>query len=302
MHQPHDPLHALTDALLDSYADCGGINHIDGINLPSKDAVAALTNEFLHLLFPGFYAGRPICGKEMPGLVLDTLRDLRPKLVDEIGKSLDFAPVAGLDAETVADWFLGQLVPVRHVLQTDVAAAFAGDPAAAGTEEVILSYPGIEAIAVYRLANLLYRKKIALLPRMMTEWAHSRTGIDIHPGATIGPSFFIDHGTGVVIGETCVIGANVKIYHGVTLGARSTYGGQTLRGHKRHPTIEDDVTVYPGATILGGDTVIGARAVIGGNVWLLTSVPPDNTVTMEEQQLRYRSRAKEAAPTPTWEI
>jgi serine O-acetyltransferase len=295
-----DPLPSLTDALLDSYADCGGINHIDGINLPSKDAVAALTEEILHLLFPGFYAGRPICGKEMPGLVLETLQDLRPKLTEEIGKSLDFEPVAGLEAQAVADEFLSQLVPVRNILQTDVQAAHAGDPASAGTEEVILSYPGIEAVAVYRLANVLYRKRIALLPRMMTEWAHSRTGIDIHPGATIGSHFFIDHGTGVVIGETCTIGRNVKIYHGVTLGARSTYGGQSLRGQKRHPTIEDDVTLYPGATILGGTTVIGARSVIGGNVWLLNSVPPDCTVTMEEQQVHIRSRVAEALPN--WEI
>ncbi len=182
------------------------------------------------------------------------------------------------------------MAALRCLLQTDLEAAYKGDPAAGSVEEVLLAYPGLEAVAVYRLAHLLYGMKVALLPRMMTEWAHSRTGIDIHPGARIGSHFFIDHGTGVVIGETCVIGNDVKIYHGVTLGARSTHGGQQLRGKKRHPTIEDGVTIYPGATILGGETVIGRGTVIGGNVWLLESIAADCTVTMQEQQLLVRPR------------
>ncbi len=288
--QPASLAHTLPDALLDSYAECGGINHIDGINLPSKVAVASLTESLLHLLFPGFFSGRPLDQKEVADFIGGVLRVLEPQLREEIGKSLEFRPVPGLDAATATKAFLHGLPALRCVLQTDVEAAYAGDPAAGSVEEVMLSYPGIEAVAVYRLAHLLYRQGVALLPRMMTEWAHSRTGVDIHPGAQIGPYFFIDHGTGVVIGETCEIGHHVKIYHGVTLGARSTWGGQQLRGRKRHPTIEDHVTLYPGATILGGETVIGARAVIGGNVWLLDSVAADTTVTMAEQQLVIKAR------------
>jgi serine O-acetyltransferase len=289
----------LADALLDSYAECGGINHINGINLPSKVAVASLTEDLLHLLFPGFFSGRALDRAEVADFVADVLRRLAPRLEEEIAKSLEFRPVAGLDARAATRWFLEEMPGLRAILQTDAAAAHAGDPAAGSIEEVMLAYPGVEAVAVYRLAHLLYTKEIALLPRMMTEWAHARTGIDIHPGAAIGSHFFIDHGTGVVIGETCVIGRDVKIYHGVTLGARSTWGGQQLRGRKRHPTIEDNVTIYPGATILGGETVIGARTVIGGNVWILDSVAPDSTVTMQGQQVEIRSRIGNGAD---WQI
>ncbi len=286
-----DPLPELIDALLDSYAECGGINHLHGVNLPSKTEVAVLTEGLLQLLFPGFFSGKPLHQKEVSEFIDDILKRLQPQLQDEIGKSLEFAPVPGLEAEALSWQFLAAMPELRCLLQTDLEAAFAGDPAAGSTEEVLLAYPGLEAVAVQRMAHLLYRMKVALLPRMMTEWAHSRTGIDIHPGAQIGTHFFIDHGTGVVIGETCVIGHHVKIYHGVTLGARSTHGGQQLKGKKRHPTIEDHATIYPGATILGGETVIGARTVIGGNVWLLESVAPDCTVTMQEQQLLIRQRA-----------
>lgn len=286
-----DPLPELIDALLDSYAECGGINHLNGVNLPSKTEVAALTEGLLQLLFPGFFAGKPLHQKEVSEFIDDILGRLQPQLQDEIAKSLEFAPVEGLEAEALSWRFLAAMPGLRCLLQTDLEAAFAGDPAAGSTEEVLLAYPGLEAVAVQRMAHLLYEMKVALLPRMMTEWAHSRTGIDIHPGATIGTHFFIDHGTGVVVGETCVIGNHVKIYHGVTLGARSTHGGQQLKGKKRHPTIEDHATIYPGATILGGETVIGARTVIGGNVWLLESIAPDCTVTMQEQQLLVRTRA-----------
>jgi serine O-acetyltransferase len=168
--------------------------------------------------------------------------------------------------------FLGCLPCIRELLQTDTEAAFNGDPAALSKEEIIVAYPFIEAIAVQRLAHQLYRKGVALIPRIMSEWAHSRTGMDLHPGAQIGTHFFIDHGTGTVVGETAVIGNHVKMYHGVTLGARSTSGGQQLRGKTRHPTIEDRVTIYPGATILGGETVIGAGSTIGGNVFIMDSV------------------------------
>jgi serine O-acetyltransferase len=171
----------------------------------------------------------------------------------------------------------------------DIDAAFEGDPAAKSHEEIILSYPALEAIAIQRMAHLLYNNEVPLIPRVMTEWAHSRTGIDIHPGAKIGSHFFIDHGTGVVIGESCEIGARVKLYHGVTLGARSFQKdehGKIKKGGKRHPTVEDDVTIYPNSTVLGGETVIGARSTIGGNVFLMQSVPPDSLVFYEEKQLR----------------
>jgi len=184
---------------------------------------------------------------------------------------------------------------VRAVLATDVQAAFDGDPAAQSTDETIFCYPGLYAITVQRLAHEFYTLDVPLLPRIMTEYAHSLTGIDIHPGARLGPSFFIDHGTGVVIGETTSIGANVKIYQGVTLGALAPAFGQALRGQKRHPTIEDNVTIYAGATILGGDTTIGQGAVIGGNVFITSSVPPLNQVTAEPPKLKYRDRRPKSA-------
>ncbi|MFL6568186.1 MAG: serine O-acetyltransferase EpsC, partial [Chthoniobacterales bacterium] len=177
-----------------------------------------------------------------------------------------------------------------QLLWTDIDAAFEGDPAARNYEEIIVAYPGIVAIAIQRMAHLLYAREVPLIPRLMTEWAHSRTGIDIHPGAKIGSSFFIDHGTGIVIGETVEIGSFVKLYHGVTLGARSFLKdehGKIVKGGKRHPTVEDGVTIYPNSTILGGDTVIGARSTIGGNVFLVNSVPPDSLVFYEENQLRF---------------
>jgi len=182
---------------------------------------------------------------------------------------------------------------VRAILQTDVTAAYEGDPAAMSNEEIILAYPGIEAIAVQRMAHLLYRRHVALIPRIMTEWAHNKTGIDIHPGATIGPSFFIDHGTGVVVGETSVIGRRVKIYQGVTLGAKSfpkDAKGRVVKGIKRHPNIEDDVTIYAGATILG-DVTIGQGSIIGGNVWLLDSVPAHTMVYQEGGKTLMKSAA-----------
>ena len=295
---PKKPLNYV-DEFLDSYACCGGINHIDGINLPSKLGVATLTQDLLNLLFPGFFTEQPLHQINLPKFVQTLLEQAEKKLIQEVRKSLDLEPIPGLESESVVAWFLQELLRVRLVVQSDVKAAFDGDPAAGSIEEVILSYPGVEAIAVQRMAHLLYHKKVPILPRMMTEWAHARTGIDIHPGAVIGDHFFIDHGTGLVIGETCEIGSHVKIYHGVTLGARSTSGGQALRGQKRHPTIEDGVTIYPGATILGGETRIGAGSVIGGNVWLTQSVPPDSLVTMEQQQLNIKTRL---SPTLDWQI
>ena len=188
--------------------------------------------------------------------------------------------------------FLEKLPTIRALLQTDLQAAFDGDPAATSKEEIILSYPGLFAITVYRLAHGLQELNLPMIPRMMTEYAHSITGIDIHPGATIGSGFFIDHGTGIVIGETAVIGENVKIYQGVTLGGLSTRGGQSLRGKRRHPTIEDNVTIYANATILGGDTVIGKGCTIGSSVFITESVAPGTTVTNQEQQLQFKTQRK----------
>ena len=186
--------------------------------------------------------------------------------------------------------FFQQIRQVRALVQTDLQAAYDGDPAAFSKDEIIFSYPGLFAITVYRLAHVLYTLKVPMLPRIMTEYAHSVTGIDIHPGATVGRYFFIDHGTGIVIGETTIIGDNVKVYQGVTLGGLSTRGGQSLRGKKRHPTIEDNVTIYAGASILGGDTVIGKDSVIGANAFITSSIAPCTTVSMKNQELQFKAR------------
>jgi len=287
------PITELTDALLVSYRLHGGINHVDGANLPSRGAVVEITRELLRLLFPGFFDEKVVHSAELKAETALRVDSLAERLEDEILKSLGCVEACGLSAEElrvkargVTGDFLRRLPAVRELLQTDVEAAFVGDPAALSRDEIITAYPCIEAIAVQRLAHELSEQAVPLLPRMMTEWAHSRTGIDIHPGARIGTHFFIDHGTGTVIGETCVIGNHVKIFHGVTLGATSTSGGQALRGRKRHPTIEDRVTIYSGAVILGGETTIGAGSTVGGNVFLLHSVPPDSVVLSEDTKVR----------------
>ncbi len=278
----------LADQLLASYARLGGINHLDGKNLPSKTAIASITVDLLRLLFPGFFDERTIHSSELKVEVVSLMDSLSGRLEDEISKSLEYAPPEGLPKKDLRHTageltieLLGKLPSIREVLRTDAEAAYSGDPAALSQEEIIVAYPFMEAIAVQRLAHELFRRNIALIPRIMTEWAHSRTGMEIHPGARIGSHFFVDHCTGTVVGETCEIGNHVKIYHGVTLGAKSTSDVEALRGHKRHPTIEDHVTIYPGATILGGETVIGEGSTIGGNVFLTTSVPPHSLVVFE---------------------
>ncbi len=283
----------LTNELVASYARVGGINHLDGKNLPSKRAITAITCDLLRLLFPGFFDEKPIHSSEIKVATAELLDSVLGNLEDEIRKSLEYNPPKNLPKKEITKVaheltmeFLHSLPRVREILQTDVEAAFNGDPAAASKEEIIVAYPFIEAIAVQRLAHELYLKDIALIPRIMTEWAHSRTGIDLNPGARIGSHFFIDHGTGTVVGETSVIGNRVKMYHGVTLGAKSTAGGQNLRGKKRHPTIEDNVTIYPGATILGGETVIGAGSTIGGNVFIMDSVAPNSLVIYDGLDMR----------------
>ena len=283
----------LTDQLLASYARVGGINHLDGKNLPSKSAIAGITVDLLRLLFPGFFDEKTIHSSELKVETATLMDSVLGRLEDELGKSLEYAPpekLARKDVRSTAHVltleFLASLPRTRELLQTDAEAAFQGDPAALSKEEVIVAYPFIEAIAVQRLAHELYQKHVALIPRIMTEWAHSRTGMDLHPGARIGSHFFVDHGTGTVVGETCVIGNHVKMYHGVTLGARSTSGGQQLKGRKRHPTIEDDVTIYPGATILGGETVIGRGSTIGGNVFIMDSVAANSLVIYDGLDMR----------------
>jgi serine O-acetyltransferase len=289
-----DRLDKLTDAILASYETGGGINNIDGTNLPSKRAIASICEDLLQLLFPGFHDQEPIHSNHLRRATSYRVQSVADRLEDEICKSLrlDKPDCPQLEAEGIRCDFLRQLPAIRELLRTDVDAAFNGDPSASSRDEVIVAYPFIEAIAIQRMAHLLYQKNLPLLPRIMTEWAHSRTGTDIHPGAKIGEYFFIDHCTGTVIGETCEIGSRVKMYQGVSLIARSLAGGQTLRGTKRHPTIEDGVTIYAGTTIMGGDTVIGAGSTIGANVFLTHSVPPRSLVFYEEKQLQILDKDK----------
>ncbi|MGC3960340.1 MAG: serine O-acetyltransferase [Verrucomicrobiota bacterium] len=296
-HGVNDPVTKLTNELIASYAQLGGINHLDGKNLPSKQAITSITCDLLRLLFPGFFDEKLVHSSEIKVETAALLDSVLGNLEDEIRKSLEYNPPADLDkkdiptaARRITLEFLGCLPCIRELLQTDTEAAFRGDPAAFSKEEIIVAYPFIEAISVQRLAHQLYLKNVPLIPRIMSEWAHARTGMDLHPGATIGSHFFIDHGTGTVVGETAVIGNHVKMYHGVTLGARSTSGGQQLRGKRRHPTIEDRVTIYPGATILGGETVIGAGSTIGGNVFIMDSVAPNSLVIYDGLDMRVLSK------------
>ena len=287
----------LTNDLIASYAKVGGINHLDGGNLPSKFAIASITTDLLRLLLPGFFDKKPIQTAELKveiSMLMDRVSGL---IEDEITKSFEYKPPSGDStkprqmARNVTADFLGSLPTIRERLRTDVEAAYAGDPAALSHEEIVVAYPFIETIAVQRMAHQLYVHDVALIPRIMGEWAHGRTGIDLHPGAVIGSHFFIDHGTGTVVGETTRIGDHVKIYHGVTLGAKSTSRVEELRGTKRHPTIEDNVTIYPGATILGGETIIGANSTIGGNVFLIQSVPANSLVTAEDVRVNVMNKA-----------
>lgn len=291
------PVTQLTDQLLASYARLGGINHLDGKNLPSKNVIASITIDLLRLLFPGFFDEKPLHSSELKIETATLMDSVMARLGDEIYKSLEYAPPEKMNkcdlqgaAEHYTLDFLGKLAKVREILQTDTEAAFNGDPAALSKEEVIVAYPFIEAIAVQRLAHEMYKEGISLIPRIMTEWAHSRTGMDLHPGARIGTHFFIDHGTGTVIGETALIGSRVKMYQGVGLVARSLSGGQLLKGQKRHPTLEDKVTIYANATIVGGETVIGEGSTIGASVFVTQSVPPHSLVINEEVQVKVMSK------------
>jgi serine O-acetyltransferase len=299
----------LTDRLLGSYESVGGINHLDGKNLPSRQAIGRITSDLLRLLFPGFFDETAIATAAIRSVTSELLDEVASRLAREIARSLEYARPRelpdkdlGVAARRLALEFLASLPRVRELLATDVEAAYNGDPAALSKDEVIVAYPFVEAIAAQRLAHELYLHDIALIPRMMTEWAHARSGMDLHPGAHIGTHFFVDHCTGTVVGETAVIGSHVKMYQGVGLVARSLAAGQQLRGKKRHPTLEDDVTIYAGATIVGGDTVVGAGSTIGANAFLMHSVPPRSLVLADDVKVKVLSKEKQHDSTPNWEI
>jgi serine O-acetyltransferase len=288
----------ISKAIIDSYGELGGINHLTGPNLPSRRGVAAILEAVETLIFPGFQSEEKLDDDLISYTIGAKTRRLVRELTVEIARSLEYSArnegqklfpgCCRKEAEVHALELLALIPELRQRAMGDVEAAFRGDPAAASRDEVILSYPGLEAVACHRIAHELYRMKIPLIPRMMSEHVHKNTGIDIHPGAEIGDKFFIDHATGVVIGETSVIGENVKLYQGVTIGALSVNKDQA--DTKRHPTLEDDVTIYAGATILGGDTVIGRGSVIGGNVWITSSVPPYSLVYNRPADYRVKNR------------
>lgn len=273
-----------TEAILKDYRGDRAIDQMELFHQPDRATLVKILENLLRVLFPGYYKNENYkiyrISSSIPALVEDIAYHLNRQI--EIALSETGGQANGRTPQEITLAFLETLPRLRAVIDTDVQAALDGDPAAESVEEIIISYPGFQAIAVYRLAHELYRLGVPVIPRIMTEYAHSATGIDINPGATIGEYFFIDHGTGVVIGETAEIGDHVKIYQGVTIGALSTKGGRKLRNSKRHPTIEDNVTIYSGASILGGETVIGAGAVIGGNVFLTKSVAPGTHISKKD--------------------
>ena len=281
--------------LLASYSTVGGLNNRDAHNMPSTRAVGQICEGLLQLLFPGFHDDDAVHHGTLAELTRERISAVGIQLEDQVRKSVRIGDPKRPTGRTppILRQFFHSLSDVRELLRTDIEAAYEGDPAALYSEEIILSYPFIEAITIQRLAHILYAASAPIIPRMMTEWAHSRTGMDIHPGATIGSHFFIDHGTGVVIGETCTIGRRVKLYQGVTLGALSfakDAQGHLVKGVKRHPDVGDNVVIYAGATILGGETVIGENSTIGANVFLMHSVPPHSLVIYEEKQLTIRDK------------
>lgn len=291
-------LEKISDEIVATYDKFGGINRIDGANLPTLKHIVEILDDFMQILFPGYFGSRMPARSNVSFFVQSSIDSLYLRCTDEFCRACEFAKKKYKINQNCKDCheksaleLIRKIPDIRSALKMDIKAGLDGDPAAKSTEEVILCYPFVYAIATHRVAHEIYKMDIPLIPRMMSEWAHRRTGIDIHPGASIGSHFFIDHGTGVVIGETSHIGDFVKIYQGVTLGALSFKkkpDGSIIKGEKRHPTIEDRATIYSGATILGGDTVIGHDSVIGANTWITASVPPKTLVTFQEQQ-KYRS-------------
>ncbi len=289
----------LTQDIIASYGRYAETQYIGATFLPNRDVVIQLVKTMRELLFPGFFGRQNLTQGDLQFHVSSMLGSIRDMLFDQVRRAIRHqhqrsgkgdCENCDTTAAAITDEFLGSIPRLREVLATDAQAAFEGDPAAGSVDEIIFCYPGYLAITIYRIAHELHRLAVPLVPRIMSEYAHSLTGIDIHPGAEISDYFFIDHGTGVVIGETTHIGKNVKIYQGVTLGALSTRGGQSLRGSKRHPTLQDDVMVYPNASILGGDTVIGRGATINGNVFVTQTVPANTRVSVKHPELQYRNR------------
>ncbi len=283
--------------LVRAISDKDDYRHLGQAPMPSHDSVVALIHKTRRILFPGFFHDSVLNPSSLDYYMGQQVTELYHSLCKEIVSAMQYdcfkasKPCSNcrLRGHEAALAFIHELPALEAILGTDITAALEGDPAAKGADEVIFSYPGLLAITIYRMAHTLLTLDVPIIPRIMTEHAHSLTGIDIHPGARIGKSFFIDHGTGVVIGESTIIGDHVRIYQGVTLGALSLPrdAGNRYRGTKRHPTIEDNVTIYANTTILGGDTVIGANSIIGGNIWLTESVPPDTKVLMKRPELEY---------------
>ncbi|MCY2974264.1 MAG: serine acetyltransferase [Planctomycetota bacterium] len=300
-----ESLPALTDRIVDSYSHDNRIHHLGHCPLPKYEVIIQIIEDLKDLIYPGFRRREGLHIGNVSYHVGNLIDTLHEKLATQIARALLHADrVSGKAAvdcqeprnyeaigQKIAFDFLEKIPELREVLATDVEAAFVGDPSVTNRDEIVFCFPGLEAVTIYRLAHALTKFKVPFIPRMMTEWAHKQTGIDIHPGATIAKHFFIDHGTGVVIGETCDIGQHVRIYQGVTLGALSfatDEDGQLIRGTKRHPTIEDRVIIYANATILGGKTIVGHDSVIGSSVWITSTVAPHTTVVLEKPRLKMR--------------
>ena len=293
-----EEMDALVGEILKSYQEYPETCSIDTRNRLNKDTIIDILQEIRCVIFPGFFEIKNLKGESIEYHVGELLEDIQYRLKKQVIRALYHTEGESLredeakrKSEELVRKFLKRIPALREILATDVQAAYDGDPAAYNTDEVIVSYPGVFAITVFRIAHELFVLGVPLIPRIMTEYAHNLTGIDIHPGATIGSYFFIDHGTGVVVGETTEIGKCVKIYQGVTLGALSTRGGQSLRHMKRHPTLEDNVTVYSGASILGGETVIGQGAIIGSNAFITSSVPSGTRVSIKNPELQFKDRS-----------
>ena len=282
----------VVDSILSDYGQGRDIDRIELRQYPDKEVITGIIEKLLRIVYPGFYREKSFRMYNAKHHLSMLIEDVMYNLNREIRLVFRNEGMENPEekAQEVCLAFFDEIPKIRALVQTDVQAAYDGDPAATSKDEVIFCYPGLFAITVYRLAHVLYRLGVPMIPRIMSEHAHSLTGIDIHPGATIGDYFFIDHGTGIVIGETTLIGSHVKIYQGVTLGGLTTRGGQSLRGKKRHPTIEDNVTIYAGASVLGGETVIGHDCVIGSNAFITASVPPCTTVSMKNVELQYKER------------
>lgn len=289
-------MRAVVDAVLEDYKLGRDIDNTKELyQLPQKEAIIELVTKLLRVIFPGYHRDKAYksynVNHNLSLLLEDVAFNLTKQLEIVLKRTQEEEKTEDeyrTEAEDITLAFLKTIPKIRSYIDTDLQATYDGDPAAYSKDEIILAYPGLMAIAINRIAHELFLLQVPLIPRIMTEYAHSITGIDIHPGATIGRYFFIDHGTGIVVGETTVIGDHVKIYQGVTLGALSTRGGQKLRNKRRHPTIEDNVTIYAGASILGGDTVIGANSVIGSNAFITASIEPGTRVSIKNQELQYK--------------